>query len=329
VTDYFDRKSMDRRSVLKCMGWAGTGALFRLNGGVVSSLTLESAMAAAAMQGKPTGPEGQPVQPFSFLQISDTHIGFKKPANPDVIATLRETIAKVRAMPRKPDFLLHTGDITHLATPEQFDTAQQLLSELRLPVHFVPGEHDLVDGSSPIAYLDRFGRGSSGQGWYSFDTQGVHFIGLVNVVRRGNHGMGSLGPEQLAWLKDDISPLSDSTPIVVFSHFPLYPLFPEWGWGTNDGIQALALLRRFGSVTALNGHIHQVQQKTEGNMVFHSGRSTAFPQPAPGVGPGPGPLLVSAERLRNTLGFTSLEVRQSSGVLAITDEPLARAQPLT
>jgi Icc protein len=318
-----DRKPINRRNALKCMGWAGTGTLFTLRGGIVSSLTLESAQATAVAQGQARDSQTQPVKSFTFLQISDTHIGFKKPANPDVVATLQETIAKVKALPHKPDFLVHTGDITHLATPEQFDTAQQLLSEIHLPVHFVPGEHDLVNGTNPHAYLDRFGRGTIGQGWYSFDTSGVHFIGLVNVLQLTDHGMGSLGSEQLEWLKDDVSRLSDSTPIVVLSHFPLYPLYPQWGWGTSDGIRALALLRRFDSVTALNGHIHQVQQKIDGNMVFHAGRSTAYPQPAPGVGPGPGPLLVPPEQLRSAIGISSVEVRQSPATLAIVDESLA------
>ncbi|MBY0583178.1 MAG: metallophosphoesterase [Sphingomonas sp.] len=320
MADHHWNKSIDRRGMLECMGWAGTGTLFALAGGIEASMTLDQAVAATP---GPGGSKVPPIRPFSFLQISDTHIGFKKAANPDVVGTLKETIAKVRALAVQPDFIVHTGDITHLATPEQFDTAQQLLAELNLPIHFIPGEHDIVDGTNPQLYLDRFGKGTKGEGWYSFDVNGAHFIALVNVVRLAEKGMGSLGADQLAWLKDDVAHLSASTPIIVLSHFPLWPLFPEWGWGTADGMQALTLLKRFASVTALNGHIHQIQQKTEGRMVFHAGRSTAYPQPAPGVGPGPGPLLVPPAELRSAIGMSSLLVRQSQLPLAIIDRTLA------
>jgi len=308
------KDGVDRRGMLECMGWAGTGALFTLSGGLASSVALEGALAAGG-QSKQIG--------LNFLQISDTHIGFKKPANPDVVGTLNETIAKIKALPVQPDFIVHTGDITHLATPEQFDTAQQLLGELNLPIHFIPGEHDIVDLTNARPYLDRFGKETKGDGWYSFDVKGVHFIGLINVLAFVNKGMGSLGAAQLAWLKDDVAHLSASTPIVLLSHFPLWPLFPEWGWGTSDGPQALALLKRFASVTALNGHIHQIQRKVEGHMMFHAARSTAYPQPAPGVGPGPGPLVVPSEQLRSMLGISTLQVTTSVAPIAITDSPLA------
>ena len=308
------KDGVDRRGMLECMGWAGTGALFTLSGGLATSVALEGAQAAYGT-GKQIG--------LNFLQISDTHIGFKKPANPDVIGTLKETIAKVKALPVQPDFIVHTGDITHLATPEQFDTAQQLLSELNLPIHFIPGEHDILDLTNAQPYLDRFGKGTKGSVWYSFDAKGVHFIALINVLALANKGMGSLGAEQLAWLKDDVAHLSSSTPIVLLSHFPLWPLFTEWGWGTADGPQALALLKRFASVTALNGHIHQIQRKVEGHMMFHSARSTAYPQPAPGVGPGPGPLVVPSEQLRSYIGISTLEVTTSVAPIAITDAPIA------
>lgn len=310
---------MDRRAALECMGWAGTGTLFALAGGISASLTLDQAVAASGAAGAPPAR----IAPFSFLQISDTHIGFHKEANPDVVGTLRETIAKVRALTVKPDFIVHTGDISHLAAPEQFDTARQMLDELGIPVHYIPGEHDILGGTDPRPYLDRFGKGATGNGWYSFDVGGAHFIALVNVVQLGDRGMGSLGADQLAWLKDDVAHLSASTPIVVLSHFPLWPLFPAWGWGTTDGEAALALLRRFDSVTALNGHIHQIQQKSEGRIVFHTARSTAYPQPAPGVGPGPGPLLVPPAELRSAIGISSILVRQSAAPLAILDQTLA------
>lgn len=308
------RDPVDRRGVLKCMAWAGTGVLWTLGGGIASSALITDAEAKTA-----TG------RALNFVQISDSHIGFNKPANPDPLSTLRETIAHIRALPVRPSFVLHTGDITHLATPEQFDTAQAALSELGLPIHFVPGEHDIVGGTDPRAYLDRLGAGARGDGWYSFDVGGAHFIALVNVVHLGDHGMGSLGDDQIAWLKDDTAHLSASTPIIVFAHFPMWALYPDWGWGTADAAAALTALRRFGSVTVLNGHIHQVQQSIEGAMTFHTARSTAYPQPAPGVGVGPGPLALPAEQLRSAIGLRTVTRRQGAGSLAIIDSALAGA----
>lgn len=305
----------DRRGMLQCMGWAGTGALFTMSGGIAHSRALHHPAAKPAAATK--------VKPFSFLQISDTHVGFSKPANPDPLATLRETIARVKALPQQPDFVVHTGDITHLAKADQFDTAKGLLSELNLPIHFIPGEHDILDGTDTRPFLERFGQGTKGDGWYSFDANGTHFVALVNVVHLGDRGMGTLGAAQLEWLRKDLAPLSASTPIVVLSHFPLWALFPDWGWGTVDSAQAMAMLRRFGSVTALNGHIHQIQQKVEGHIHFHSARSTAFPQPAPGVGPGPGPLLLPADQLRTAIGVSSVTVSQRAEPIAILDSTLA------
>lgn len=309
-----DPHALDRRGALRCLGWAGTGALFTLSGGVARSTTLEAALAGSRHAG---------ARPFSFVQISDTHIGFSKAANPDPAGTLKETIAKIKALPAAPDFIIHTGDVTHLATPEQFDLAQQLMREIGVPVHVVPGEHDLVDGNDPRAFLDRFGGQARSGGWYSFDAGGVHFVALVNVVQLGDRGMGTLGADQLAWLKGDLAAQSSSTPVVVLSHFPLWALYPDWGWGTVDGEAALALLRRFGSVTALNGHIHQIQRRVEGKVQFHSARSTAYPQPAPGEGPGPGPKLVPPAELRGFIGMTSLELRQGDAPIAVTDTVLA------
>jgi 3',5'-cyclic AMP phosphodiesterase CpdA len=293
------------------MVWAGTGILWTLSGGVPKSLGLLS----DALAGEASA--------FTFLQISDSHIGFNKPANPDALGTLREAIAKVRAVAPKPAFMIHTGDITHLSKPDEFDNAAKLIGEANLDVHYVPGEHDFIDEGLGKAYLDRHGKGTKGQGWYSFDDHGVHFIGLNNVVDLKAGGLGRLGPEQLAWLADDLKSKANSTPIVVFAHIPLWTVYADWGWGTDDGLQALDMLKRFGSVTVLNGHIHQIVQKVEGNMTFHTARSTAFPQPAPGTAPSPGPMTVPAEQLRSMLGITSVDVRFGNKPLAVTDTTLA------
>ena len=141
---------------------------------------------------------------FSFVQISDSHIGFNKPANPNPNATLREAIAKIGELPEKPAFMIHTGDITHLSKPKEFDDVDQLIGDAKLDVHYVPGEHDVIDERNGQAYLDRYGKLSKGKGWYSFDHGGVHFVGLVNVYDLKAGGMGNLGAEQLAWLAADL-----------------------------------------------------------------------------------------------------------------------------
>jgi 3',5'-cyclic AMP phosphodiesterase CpdA len=314
TSDHDGNEGTSRRKVLECMTWAGTGVLWTVVGGVPQSLSLlgraEAATAAA--------------RSFTFLQISDSHVGFHvKPVNPDALGTLREAIDKVNALPDKPAFMIHTGDISHLTKPQQFDDAAQVIGAARLDVHYVPGEHDLLDETPGKAYLERYGKNTKGAGWYSFDQNGVHFIALVNVVNLQPGGMGKLGPEQIAWLADDVKGLSASTPIVVFAHIPLWTIYKDWGWGTDDAEKALSLLKRFGSVTVLNGHIHQIIQKVEGNVAFHTARSTGFLQPAPGVGPAPVPLPVPADRLRSVLGIREVNVVQGKEVLAIIDQSLA------
>ena len=301
-----------RRGALECMIWAGTGLLWSLGGGLPKAVGLNRALAADTA-----------AAPFTFLQISDSHVGFNKPANPDALGTLREAVAKIAQLPKKPAFIIHTGDISHLSKDQEFDDADQVLRETGLPIFFVPGEHDLLDDEQGRAYLARYGKGSRGAGWYSFDQNGVHFIGLVNVVDLKAGGLGNLGAEQLAWLAQDVAGLSSSTPVVVFAHIPLWTVYPEWGWGTEDGARVLACLKRFGSVTVLNGHIHQIIQKVEGNVSFHTARSTAFPQPAPGTAPSPGPMKVPAGELRKVLGITSVNFVRGSEPLAIIDTPLA------
>jgi 3',5'-cyclic AMP phosphodiesterase CpdA len=306
----FDQdEGLSRRKVLECMTWVGTGVLWTLAGGVPRSLGIIDRAVAHEQPG------------LTFLQISDSHVGFDKPANPNAIGTLQEAIDRIKALPVKPAFMLHTGDISHLSKAAQFDTADEIISQARLDVHYVPGEHDFLDEERKL-YREQFGRGSKGAGWYSFDANGVHFIGLVNVVDLKAGGLGNLGPEQLQWLQADVKGRSASTPIVVFAHIPLWSVYPEWGWGTEDGARALELLKGFGSVTVLNGHIHQVMQKVEGNVTFHTARSTAFPQPAPGTAPSPGPLKVADDKLRRLLGTARITFKRGDARLAIIDTPL-------
>jgi 3',5'-cyclic AMP phosphodiesterase CpdA len=303
-------RGVSRRKVLECMTWVGTGVLWSVSGGVPHSLGIIDQAVAQEARG------------LTFLQISDSHIGFHLPPNPNALGTLEEAVAKVNALPKKPAFMIHTGDISHLSLASQFDDADKVIAETRLDVHYVPGEHDFVDAERTL-FLDRYGRGTKGAGWYSFDANGVHFIALVNVHDLKAGGLGNLGQDQLEWLAADVNGRSASTPIVVFAHIPLWTVYPNWGWGTDDGAQALTTLKRFGSVTVLNGHIHQVMQKVEGNVTFHTARSTAFPQPAPGTAPSPGPMKdVAADKLRSMLGIADVTFKQNEQRLAIIDAPL-------
>ena len=311
-----DTVEEDRRDFLKCMAWAGTGALFAVAGGVPSSIGLDAAIAA------PYRPQAKAAS-FTFLQVSDSHIGFNKPPNADARATFREAITKVKALKVQPDFIIHTGDVSQLSRDDEFDDADQILKETGLPVFFVPGEHDMLDPDGGKAFRDRFGRGTLGAGWYSFDHKGVHFVALVNVADLKPGGMGNLGPEQLKWLAADLAGRPASTPIVVFAHIPLWTVYAEWGWGTDDAAAALKLLARFGSVTVLNGHIHQITRKVEGRIAFHTARSTAFPQPAPGTAPSPGPLKVPPEQLHGMLGITDAFFVRGSDRIALIDSTLA------
>ena len=304
---------IDRRGFLKCMAWAGTGAFCVMQGGVLKSYSLSRI--AELDQSKMKGE-------LSFAQISDSHMGFNKPANPDVAGTLKAAVDKINALTTPPEFLLHTGDISHLARAEEFDNVEQVLRAANTKdVFYVPGEHDVV-GDDGKQYLERFGKNAKGGGWYSFDKKGVHFVGLVNVMNLKAGGLGSLGAEQLEWLEDDVKHLSASTPVVVFAHIPLWSVYPEWGWGTEDSTQALAYLKKFGSVTVLNGHIHQTMQKVEGNVTFHTAASTAFPQPQPGQADSPGPMKVPAEQLRGLLGITQVNFVRGQDALAIVDSNL-------
>jgi Icc protein len=313
IKENFDKDGVDRRGFLKCMAWAGTGALCVLQGGVLKSFALSDVMRQKV---------GDIKGDLSFVQISDSHIGFNKEANPDVTATLREAIAKINGLPVPPSFVLHTGDLTHLSKAEEFDTLSESLKSLKTDqIFYVPGEHDVLNDDGQM-FRERFGQHAMGGGWYSFDQKGAHFIGLVNVTNLKAGGLGNLGSEQLEWLEKDVSGLKSSTPIVVFAHIPLWSVYPQWGWGTEDSEQALAYLRRFGSVTVLNGHIHQTMQKIEGNVTFHTASSTAFPQPQPGQADSPGPMKVPSEKLRDLLGITNVNFVRGKHTLGIVDSSL-------
>jgi Icc protein len=314
IKDNLNSDGVDRRGFLKCMAWAGTGTFCLIQGGVLKSFALSDIAnrGLAAAKGE-----------LSFVQLSDSHIGFDKAANPDVTATLDAAIAKVNALETPPEFVLHTGDLSHLSKPSEFDTLDQRLKSMRTDkIFYVPGEHDVLNDDGK-QFRERYGKGTKGDGWYSFDQKGVHFIGLVNVMNLKAGGLGNLGKDQLEFVEDDVKHLKSSTPIVVFAHIPLWSVYPEWGWGTDDGAQALGYLKRFGSVSVLNGHIHQIMQKVEGNVTFHTAMSTAFPQPQPGTAPSPGPMKVPADKLRALLGVTDVNFVRGKNTLAVVDSTLA------
>jgi 3',5'-cyclic-AMP phosphodiesterase len=302
---------LNRRGVLQCLAWAGTGLVWSVSGGVPSALGLGEAHAV----------EAQKAADFTFVQISDSHIGFKGEANPDPNATLQQALDRLAKLPKKPAFMLHTGDVTHLSKPEEFDTADQILKSAKLDAHYVPGEHDVI-GDDGKQFFGRFAKEAAPGGWYSFDHGGVHFVALINVMGFKPGAGGSLGDDQLAWLEEDLKPRGASTPIVVMAHMPLWPIYPQWGWATDDAAQALGLMKRFGSVTVLNGHIHQVVQKVEGNVSFRTAMSTAFPQPPAGEGKGPGPMKVEPDKLKTVLGVRQIDYAPATG-LAVSDSTLA------
>ena len=305
---------MTRRQLLRHAGWFGSAVVLTVAGGeVVSHIAHDKDSAAAAAAADANA--------LRFVQISDSHIGFAGPANTDVTASFTEAIDQVNTLGFRPDFVMHTGDLTHLSTAAQFDQVRQMLSEVRTQrVFTVPGEHDSV-GDSGRAYRQAFGSGTTGDGWYSFDTHGVHFIALVNTLSLEK--LGHLGNDQIDFVRRDVAGLSSDTPIVVFSHIPLFAMYPAWGWSTDDALQVLALLKRFASVTCLNGHVHQLFSKTEGNVTFHSATTTAYPLPAPGKAPAPTPQVLPAGHLKEALGIRTVTYKSGTTALAITDTRLA------
>jgi Icc protein len=307
IHDHSD-DGIDRRGFLQCMAWAGTGVVWSVSGGVVSSQAFGQNMKTA---------KGE----LHFVQISDSHMGFNKPANPDVAGTLKATIDKINGLPNEADFIIHTGDLSHNSKAAEYDALDQVLKAAKpKQVFYVPGEHDTAIDDGKM-YMERFGKNAKGRGWYSFDHKDVHFVGLSNVAAL--EGLGKLGPEQIQWLQADLKSQPASRPIVVFAHIPLWSVYPDWGWGTEDSAEALSAMKRFGSVTVLNGHIHQVMQKVEGNVTFHTAMSTAFPQATPSKDNKPGPMKVDDDKLKSVLGITDVQSVAKGHTLAVVDATLA------
>jgi hypothetical protein len=305
-----DPNTMSRRQLIRHGAWFGAAVGFAVVGGEVISHVAGAAGAGHAAA-RPT---------LRFAQISDSHIGFTGAPNPDVTGTFSHAIDQVNHLGYAPDFVIHTGDLTHLSAPDQFDQVKQMLSGLRTPhVFTVPGEHDSVDDGGQ-KYRSIFGAGTRGDGWYSFDIAGVHVIALVNTLNLKK--LGHLGTDQLAFVEKDVAGLSNDTPIIVFSHIPLFAMYPDWGWGTDDATQALSYLSRFSSVTCINGHVHQLFSKTEGNVTFYSGTTTAYPLPHPGDGPAPKPITLPAGKLHDALGIREVSYTKGQTALALKEATL-------
>jgi 3',5'-cyclic AMP phosphodiesterase CpdA len=312
MTDDRDPQTMTRRQMMRHSAWFGAAVVLTVAGGeVISHVAGSAGTAHSAQVARPT---------LRFAQISDSHIGFTGTANANVAGTFTEAINQVNGLGYTPDFVIHTGDLTHLATPDQFDQVKQMLTGLNTPHIFtVPGEHDSIDDGGE-KYRQAFGAGTRGDGWYSFDIAGVHIIGLVNTLHLTK--LGRLGADQLDFIQKDVAPLSSDTPIIVFSHIPLFAMYPNWGWGTDDATQALSYLKRFSSVTCLNGHVHQLFTKTEGNVTFHSGTTTAYPLPHPGDGPAPKPITLPAGKLHDALGIREVSYTKGQQALALKEQTL-------
>jgi 3',5'-cyclic AMP phosphodiesterase CpdA len=303
-------QAMSRRQLIRHTAWFGAAVGFAVVGGEVVSHVADATAAEKAV-GRPT---------LRFAQVSDSHIGFTGAPNPDVAGSFGHAIDQINNLGYTPDFVIHTGDLTHLSTPGQFDQVKQMLGGLKTPhVFTVPGEHDSVDDAGQ-KYRNAFGAGSVGDGWYSFDIAGVHVIALVNTLNL--HKLGHLGVDQLEFVEKDVARLSSDTPIIVFSHIPLFAMYPDWGWGTDDAAQALSYLRRFASVTCLNGHVHQLFSKTEGNVTFYSGTTTAYPLPRPGDGLAPKPVTLPAGKLRDVLGVREVTYTKGETALALKEDRL-------
>ncbi|PPK65618.1 metallophosphoesterase [Actinokineospora auranticolor] len=305
-----DPDGMTRRQLLRHTAWFGAAVVLTVAAGEVISHIHT-----------PDAPVPDDPNALRFVQVSDSHIGFTGAANTAVTDSFHRAVDQVNALPYRPDFVIHTGDLTHLSTPAQFDQVRQMMGGIRAGGLFtVPGEHDSVDDAGQ-KYRAAFGKGSTGDGWYSFDLKGAHFIALVNTLNLEK--LGHLGVDQVEFVRKDVAGLSSDTPIVVFSHIPLFAMYPQWGWGTDDAGQVLNLLRRFASVTCLNGHVHQLFTKTEGNVTFHSATTTAYPLPKPGTAPAPAPVTLPAGQLADALGIREVTYRQGPQPLAVKDVRLA------
>jgi len=259
---------------------------------------------------------------FYFVQLSDTHWGFTGPAaNPDAAGTLPKAVAAVNGLAKQPDFIVFTGDLTHSTEDarerrRRLGEFKEIVSALKVKdIHFMPGEHD---GSLDLskAFQEFFGPTH-----YTFDYKGVHFIALDNV----SDPHAQLGNDQLQWLNEDLRKQNPNAKIVVFTHRPLFDLYPRWDWATADGAEAIKILQQRPNVTVFYGHIHQENHFMTGAIAHHAAKSLMFPLPAPGSQPKPTPVLWDASAPYKNLGFREVEAEVDEAKYEITEFPVVRA----
>ncbi len=305
-----DNSGVNRRNFLKCMAWAGTGLVWTFSAGGL--------LTACGDLTSTTAPAGES---FTFIQISDTHIGFNTDGvNTNVAGTFQQAVDRINALPTRPALVLHTGDISHNSKPPELDMAYQILNTIKTDKFLtVPGEHDVL-GDQGSAYRQRFQIGAGAKPWSSLDYKGVHFIALSNAGELDAFGL--LGNEQLDWLKKDLAGLKKDVPLVIFAHVPLFTIYPQWGWETKDAGPALAMLKPFSNVTVLNGHIHQVMSQVEGNLHFYTASATAFPQHRPGVEK-PNAYKLPANDLLRSIGYRTVNFIPGRPSPEISDTTLA------
>jgi 3',5'-cyclic AMP phosphodiesterase CpdA len=289
--------SIDRREFLKLVGM----------GGVV--------FASGFVRGARAASYGD----FYFVQLSDTHWGFEGPSNPDAKGTLRKAVLAVNALPEPPDFIMFTGDLTH--TTDDPKERRQRLSEFRdivsalnvKTVRFMPGEHDAALDNGK-AFKEFFG-----ETHYTFDHKGVHFIVIDNV----SDPAAQIGDEQLEWLSADLARQPKDADIVVFTHRPLFDLYPQWDWATRDGAKAVDILMPYRNVTVFYGHIHQENHFKTGHIAHHSAKSLMFPLPAPGSQPKRLPVPWDAAAPYKGLGYREVEAEIAKHDFDIKELPVA------
>jgi hypothetical protein len=303
---------MDRLAFLKVMGI----------GGAVFATGLPGFAEALGPAGAAKASE------FYFVQLSDTHWGFEgAKANPDAKGTLGKAIDAVNALDPQPDFVIFTGDLTHITDDPQL--RRQRLAEFKVQaarlrarqVRYLPGEHDAGGGDHGEAYREAFGTSR-----YAFAHKGIHFIALDNVSQDGS----ILGDDQLKWFADELSRTPKTEPLVIFAHRPLFDLYPDWDWTTTDGQKAIDLLKDHRFVTVFYGHIHQEHHHRTGHIQHHSATSLIFPLPAPGSVPKRAAVPWDPAHPYQGLGFRQVrtqpaqrKVGDGQGLLVVTERPLA------
>jgi hypothetical protein len=287
----------------------------------IAGITYASGLRAGPYGAKDASSATKPGDDFYFVQLSDTHWGYEGPINPDARGTLPKAIAAVNALAEAPDFIVFTGDLTHLTlNPKErrarLTQVREQLAGLKVrEIHVLPGEHD-ASADHGEAFQEIFGPTH-----YAFDHKGIHFVALDNV----SDPNGAIGDEQLAWFAGVLETLPKDQPLVVLTHRPLFDLYPAWGWATADGARAVELMMPFRNATVFYGHIHQENTHMTGHIGHHAAKSLIFPMPAPGSQPDHKPLPWDPAHPYRGLGWRDVEAELDAARFAIEEHPIAAA----